>query len=616
LLFSKKYTNSFKCFSLSWVALFLSLPVTALARGSVAVCVAESKMPDRELHNLLVLTRVAGCLKYFYPDLHAASIDWHAFLVTAIPAVSRARSDRALGCVLDSLMAPIAGDARFVLKPPGAAGLEDGNVLGRIASGYYWEHRSLGRDKEGLGTIRLMLRMAGVNYRSQLQYADSIGVRTIYQKHEWAQVGLTDSLQLRFPLVMPEQAAKRRGKLPRACFTSANQHFQHHNLEHRLAVVMLSWNVLQQFYPYRDQLERVNWPKCLEQALQAAAAANSEQELLVVCRQMLAALQDQHVSFYRKSATGLHISTRQFDLTLGLVGSRLLVVRASERLQDRFPLGAELLAVDGSPLVDVLSRYQLQTPAVNNEQARRLAAAALLKRLATESRAATFTLMPPGGQRREVTIRFSQLKSRYRRVTALRTIAPGIVYLNASHLSYRDFLRQLPLLQAAQGLVVDFRQRPTYDMLAVMSHFKATAQQSDITATPVLTRPDFAGARYDSTQDITAARLPALLMPKVFLIGEHTYSYGETLVERVRHYQLGTLMGQTTGGTNGEMNFALISGRFQLSWTGRRVLNRDQQPYQGRGISPTIAVTPALEQILHGKDAEVEQAVHYLQSAH
>ncbi|RZJ95028.1 MAG: hypothetical protein EOO60_01605 [Hymenobacter sp.] len=73
--------------------------------------------------------------------------------------------------------------------------------------------------------------------------------------------------------------------------------------------------------------------------------------------------------------------------------------------------------------------------------------------------------------------------------------------------------------------------------------------------------------------------MPHVATPTVFLIGPDTFGYGEILVELIRHYQLGLLLGQPTGGTNGKVNFASIGRHFRLSWTGRLVCNRDGQPY-------------------------------------
>ncbi len=570
---------------------------------------SAASLSSRNLRNLSALTQAVGCVKYFYPSTATTTIDWQAFLVASIPVVSRAPTDFVLRATLDSLLAPVAPAARLVLVP--LAGLGPRVIPIDTTTGYYWEHRSLGGDKEGLGLLRFLLRMAGIGYSSQLRPASSATLRTALLSNYEAQLALTDSLRLILPLVhwgaaKPTSHAQEHFRAARLTYRSP---------AYRLAIVMLSWNVIQQFYPYRAQLAQADWPRQLQWALQGASQSNSEAELLAVCRRMLATLHDRHVTLTHRSTTNLHVSTRQLDVGFYLVDNRVLVAHTSPQLAAQFPLGAELTHVNNRPVAALLDSIQLQTPATSPGQARQLAAAGLLPHLAQQTRRATFLLRTTDGNSLAVDTRFAQLKSRFRRVAAVRLVAPGIYYLDASWISYKQFSQQLASLQAAQGLIVDFRKRPTYDMRAIMQHFSATALKGDVTATPILSKPDFADARYDSAQGSSSARLPLLRMPKVFLVGADTYSYGETLTEQVRHYRLGTLLGQPTGGTNGELNFASIGKDLLLSWTGRRVINRDQQPYQGQGIAPAITVEPTATQVQQGQDAALERALHYLQAS-
>jgi C-terminal processing protease CtpA/Prc len=188
----------------------------------------------------------------------------------------------------------------------------------------------------------------------------------------------------------------------------------------------------------------------------------------------------------------------------------------------------------------------------------------------------------------------------------------SLVYLDASRLQYADFVRQLPALQHARGLIVDLRQRPAYGMQLALAHWASAPLRGDWLATPVLHAPNFAAATYDSARSTMAAQLPHLATSTVFLIGPDTFSYGETLVELIRHYRLGVLLGQPTGGTNGEMNFVNVGHHYRLSWTGRRVCNRDGRPYQGQGIAPDVAVRPTLATIQRPEDAALQQAIAYL----
>ena len=79
----------------------------------------------------------------------------------------------------------------------------------------------------------------------------------------------------------------------------------------------------------------------------------------------------------------------------------------------------------------------------------------------------------------------------------------------------------------------------------------------------------------------------------------------------MRRHHLGPLLGQPTGGTNGEMNFATIGRAYELTFTGRRVQPTGAD-YQGRGLAPDIFVLPTRQQLTREQDAELARAVEWL----
>ena len=495
----------------------------------------------QQLRHLLLFTRLAGSVRYFYPNQATSQADWQAFYVDAVPRLLHAPTQDAFCDTLQRVFTAIAPGV--VVQPPGSRP----PALPASTTGlcYRWEHHSLDLDKQGLGLATVLMRLAQLPFASRLAVvtpamATLPGIYTL---------PLSESRVATVPLVLPVTQANAR-----ITFRRHAHRFQVAQPAQRLAILMQTWNVLQQFYPYREQLQRADWPAALEAGLRAAYAAQTDQALLVACQQLVARLGDRHVQVSKRTRTGLYLTPPDFALAFDLLpDGRAVVARAQGKWATTFPLGSTLEQVNGQPIEQVLDSLQRQTSAVRGTVARQLVVHQLLRYFWRRTATVQFTIRT-GETRHSHLATFRQLRLPPSRAGALRALPDSLVFLDAARLRYAEFVRQLPALQRARGLIVDLRQRPAYAMQTALAHWATGAWQADWLATPVLHAPDFTAVTYDSVRSRTAPQLPHLATRTVFLIGPDTFSYGETLVELIRHYQLGLLVGQPTGGTNGEMN--------------------------------------------------------------
>ncbi|SDX59473.1 S41 family peptidase [Hymenobacter psychrophilus] len=584
----------------------LLLPLLLAGPAAPSPAPPDSLTP-RETRNLTALARVVGDLKYFYPNRHTARVSWETVLTRAIPAVRRARTDQALATALVSLLRPLAPKAVFTISPVSAASA----APSAVAAGYFWEHHGLGLDQNGLGLVRSLMRLGGLRYESRIRAASATEVAVAFPagQPQYTEL-LTDSVRLTLPLVLTEAQHQQRLRYQpgrRVRRLRANTPAQ------RLAATILTWNIIRHFYPYRIVLDSAGWADALTVALPRAARATSETELVTATRRMLAHLPDRHINFVPSTRTGLHISPPPYALQLELVDSAVVVRQVPAELRPLVAPGAVLTHLNGQSIGRLLDSMRLIIPATSPAVARQLAAQQLVSKLGATYRAAAFTFQDSAGQSRTYHWTFRQLRgSNYHPLPPVWELAAGIMYLDAARLRYKDFQRALPQLQAARGLVVDLRRRPHYELSRMLPHFSAEPLLSISTATPQLRQPNFRHAVFRFRENTPKTpQLPLLAMPKIFLTGPDTYSYGETVAAMVRNNGLGVLLGQPTGGTNGEMNFATIGRTYKLSFTGRRV-RPTGEAYQGRGLAPDILVTPTRQQLAREQDAALQRAVAWL----
>jgi len=107
---------------------------------------------------------------------------------------------------------------------------------------------------------------------------------------------------------------------------------------------------------------------------------------------------------------------------------------------------------------------------------------------------------------------------------------------------------------------------------------------------------------------------PRLHAKIAFLAGPGAISYAESTLGVVEENHLGAIVGETTAGTNGNIDPFTLPGGYRVVFTGMRVRKRDGSPHHGVGIKPTIPVTRTMAGVRAGHDEVLERAIQYLVS--
>ena len=99
----------------------------------------------------------------------------------------------------------------------------------------------------------------------------------------------------------------------------------------------------------------------------------------------------------------------------------------------------------------------------------------------------------------------------------------------------------------------------------------------------------------------------------VFLAQSSSISQCETWLDPLKFYRIATIIGDTSGGTNGDINGLSLKGGFYIPFTSRRVIKIDGTLLQGKGIEPDIQVKLTVKGIREGKDEIFERAIEYIE---
>jgi C-terminal processing protease CtpA/Prc len=128
---------------------------------------------------------------------------------------------------------------------------------------------------------------------------------------------------------------------------------------------------------------------------------------------------------------------------------------------------------------------------------------------------------------------------------------------------------------------------------------------------PIVTTPDHAQmSEYDTNGRWTLEPIAPRLRGKIaFLTDGRAISYAESYMGIIEAYKLAEIVGETTAGTNGNVNPFVLPGGYRVVWTGMKVLKHDGSRHHGVGIQPTVPVSRTIRGVREKRDEQLERAI-------
>lgn len=578
------------------------------------VVLAEPARPlaGRGLENLEAFARLLGYVRHFHPSDEAAAADWDAFAVSGVRRVEGAKSPEDLARQLEAVFQPVAPTVRVAtsrdrlatpaeLRPPPGPRSGQPEVV-------QWRNQGFGNASR---------RLDGA-YHSERVRTDFAGGALPAGFHDPAKpyvAELPGGVVCAVPLAL---FADAKGTLPHAARSAAPEipaplvRYTGDDRTTRLADVALAWNVPAHFYPYFDVVH-TDWRAELGRALAAAAADANAEAFTVTLKRLVAALHDGHgrVSGPQPSRAAA------LPVQWGWIEGRLVVTAVSRDLIPGDAATAGGLApgdvvesVDGRPSLAALQEAETLISAATPQWARFRALGELrdgptgstvalaVRTRSGETKIVTLARTPAAGALAEP------------RPEKIAEVAPGVVYVDLDRIVDADFEAALPKLEKARGIVFDLRGYPKVSP-APLTHLTDTPLQSARWNVPILTAPDWTGEvgwNTDGRWTLQPAA-PRLKGKIVFLTDGRAISYAESWMGIVEAYHLAEIVGETTAGTNGNINPFDLPGGYKVYWTGMKVLKHDGSRHHGVGIAPTVPVARTIAGVVAGWDEQLDKAV-------
>lgn len=552
------------------------------------------------LANVTAFARLLGLVRYFHPSDQAATNDWLAFTVSALREIEDAPDPTSLAARLEAAFRPVAptvrvwaGDREPLLPAELMSPQADGSRRVQV-----WEHLGFAQHAGASGMTPYSARRLTLSFDETSAKPDAHPTNVFRAE-------LGRGVHCFVPTALFEIPAK--GNAPNPSISDAlptETVFDPGHRGARLATVMSAWNLLQHFYPYFEVIE-VDWPHELQVALRRAAVDPDVTAFYQTLNRLVVAIHDGHGNLMGPGQPPLAPA----PVRLARIEDRLVVVAVAPGVGE-LRIGDVVESIDGQTAEALFQRLtqtvSAASPGWHRHAASRLAWGA-------PGTVATFVVRGDGGVVRTVTVNRGGTGGVpvEPRPASLSEVRPGIMYADPTRLTVAEWQAGVPRLTQARGLVFDMRGYPSLPP-AWLGHLSRTPLESAQWHTPKRHRPDQTDVVWDQSDWEVPPLEPRFTTNVVFLTDGRAISYAETLMGIVEAYRLGTIVGEPTAGTNGDLAQADLGLGYRLMFTGMKVLKHDGSRHHGVGIRPTVPVSRSVEGVRAGRDEQLERALELL----
>jgi hypothetical protein len=546
---------------------------------------------------LVAFARAYGYVRFFHPTDASHDADWQRLAVAGVLAVHDAPTLDALAGRLEELLRPLAPSLQLWVQ--GEPAPPEPPVPRRSDGLVYWQYQgfpgsSFSLHRPPYAKVRVH---PDETWRRRFSESPAPDARVLAE--------LAPALHMRLPVVLTAAQAEATSKPRRpALAPDLDPARDHHVLAVRQAAVIETWNVLRHFYPYQQDLE-LDWDAMLVDTLRNAEDDATVAEFIDTLRGLLEPLHDGHGHVGHQ----LHAATATLPVRLELVEGRVVVT--GTRDPERFAIGDVVQRIGDEPArerIDEIAARLSGTP-----QWRWFQAAAWEAPRAELGQVVELTLDRQGREHRVACEAERAPVPSPPRPPAIHAFEDGVRYVDLTRASWSDLETELPVLATAPAVVFDMRGYPTEND-PIIDHLLDEPEQALWMHVPRFVEPDGQVVGWHDIGWHRSPREPHIEAPVAFLISAEAISYAESMLSYVEAHELGTLVGTTTAGANGDIiRFDTLAG-FYLIWSGMRVTRHDGSPFHQGGVRPDLEVHRTIEGLRAGRDEVLEAGLRVVRA--
>lgn len=380
----------------------------------------------------------------------------------------------------------------------------------------------------------------------------------------------------------------------------------HVDAGYRILAAFRLWNIIEYWFPYRDQIDE-SWDGVLRELLPVFVEADDHDEYERALLRLIARVHDTHANIWTALDERPPRGSCGLPVEFHFIEGHAIVSRASKEIS--LQVGDILLALDGRALADLIEEWRPYHPA-SNEAWRLRDIATVLSR--GECGPVNAVIDRYG---RELELELERVNwggnGSYRvdgrSGDAFQRLGDDVAYINLSEIELDEIPHYIEAAADTRGLVIDIRNYPREVVVFALGQHLVDTPTPFVRATkPDLSNPG-AFKWKDSLELIP--KPPHYAGKVVILVNEITLSRAEYTAMAFRAAPGSLVIGSTTAGADGTVSRIALPGGEWTGISGTGIFYPDKRPTQRIGIVPDIWVTPTREGIRARRDELVERAL-------
>lgn len=380
--------------------------------------------------------------------------------------------------------------------------------------------------------------------------------------------------------------------------------FTAEDLHTRLAIVMITYNTMQHFYPYFDVV-KTNWSEAFTNALIECYQNTSEKGLELVLKKLTAQLHDGHVSIVAPKSDEIYYPPFKCEI----IQEQLVITKTlSDSIE--LPLGTIITKINGIFSAEFLASKKIEISAATKGWMNYRLGYEALK---GNEKVLNLSVLKPDGITSEVSVKRTlsgaDYYNRIENKTQAKLISQGIIYLNLDQITMDEIEDLMDKLAKATTIICDLRGYPNSNHKFIQYLLSKDDTSSSWMQVPQIIYPDYNVSGFDKKGWKLKTLKPHLKAKIIFIIDGSAISYSESFMGFIEEYKLATIVGEPTAGSNGNVNIVNLPAGFSFRFTGMKVVRHNGGQQHGIGILPNVPVFKTIKGVTEGRDEFLEKAI-------
>lgn len=579
---------------------------------------------DMKVQNLESFARLYGYARWFHPSDEAQEIDWDKFAVLGIQKVENVKSSAELRDTLYQLFSPIVQELQiYETQKPEIFNPEILLSPDPKAKPVAWQHYGVYLDDQSNIYKSIRTYKSGID-TAMFDHIPQIG--EIIKEHIARNLICVVPLTLltndtsTYPQTDRQTLARLQSELDN---TNIDRYF--FNPQANLASVIITWNVLQHFFPYFDVID-TGWNEVLGETIKSTLTNKRKKDFFVTLSQMISKIDDGHGMVLEEPMYLLPVRAE-------FIENKIVITASMDTTLKR---GDIILEIDRKLVMDALDEKEKIIS--GSPQLRRYRALNILggkldtnnaidmntfefannsKENKPELSGGTRLLIERDGKEqniivtnsREGSIVFNPINDRKYLSETIVEIESGIYYINMSNCSGKEFEQKKDILAKAKTVIYDQRGSNRLNFFRIVPYLIKEPVTSAWWNVPQTVYPDRKEVKFHLSNWSIEPKQPFFKSKSIIINDPSVVSAGETMMGIIDHYNLATTVGELTAGCNGNVNHINLPCGYTVRWTGMKVLKHDGSQLYLKGFEPDYPVNKTINAIREGRDEYLEKAL-------